>query len=369
LHWYGEIDPNAKRSWLYKDLIPATGVGLLSGQWGTGKTFVALDLAMATTTGMPFAGRTNKRKGGVLYIAAEGASEIPVRLNGFMRTTLKLMKVPFAWLEWCPPLSDRSGREQIEKTVNAGARRMQDEFGVPLVLVVVDTLSAAANFKDENSSAEGQQVMNALASLSKTSGAFVLAVDHLGKAAETGTRGTSAKEAAADVVVACLADRAVAGTIVNTRIAVRKLRAGATGAETPYLLEPVDLGTDEDGDRVTTCKVQWSPATIRAGPASKAERWPPSTRLLRQALIAALRPHGSERPLADGHTVRAVELEKVRHEFYVRSPIDEGDRGKQQDSRRKKFKRAVDAAQAKGLVEVREIDLKSWVWPTDEDDR
>jgi hypothetical protein len=87
--------------------------------------------------------------------------------------------------------------------------------------------------------------------LSRKTGAFVLAVDHFGKAVETGTRGTSAKEAAADCVLALLADRDLAGNLSNTRMAVRKLRGGSTGAETPFALKVVDLGS---GD--TTCIVE-----------------------------------------------------------------------------------------------------------------
>ena len=84
---------------------------------------------------------------------------------------------------------------------------IRERFGLPLVLIIIDTLNAAGNFKDANDAAEGQCIMNRLGELSRQTGAFVLAVDHFGKAVETGTRGTSAKEAAADVVLALLAER------------------------------------------------------------------------------------------------------------------------------------------------------------------
>ena len=54
--------------------VPETGVGLLSGQWGTYKTFIAIDLAGAVMTGNLFAGRAVKRSGGVDF-AAEGAEK------------------------------------------------------------------------------------------------------------------------------------------------------------------------------------------------------------------------------------------------------------------------------------------------------
>src|SRR5262245_4044014 len=39
LYAHGDPDPRPMKSWLIKGLIPAVGHGLLSGQWGAGKTF------------------------------------------------------------------------------------------------------------------------------------------------------------------------------------------------------------------------------------------------------------------------------------------------------------------------------------------
>ena len=82
IFWHGNTYNRVARPALIKDLIPEAGVGLASGQWGAGKTFAVIDLATSVMTGIPFAGREVCRGGGVLFIAAEGASEIPVRLEG-----------------------------------------------------------------------------------------------------------------------------------------------------------------------------------------------------------------------------------------------------------------------------------------------
>jgi hypothetical protein len=82
-----------------------------------------------------------------------------------------------------------------------------------------------------------------------------LGLDHFGKVVETGTRGSSAKEAAADVVLALLADRDLSGTISKTRMTVRKLRGGVTGTETPFDLRVVEIGPGE-----TTCVIDWKPS-------------------------------------------------------------------------------------------------------------
>jgi hypothetical protein len=72
IFWHGKSYERPTRSWLVDELIPQTGQGLASGVWGGGKTFVCIDLAASVMTGTSFAGREVCRRGGVLFIAAEG---------------------------------------------------------------------------------------------------------------------------------------------------------------------------------------------------------------------------------------------------------------------------------------------------------
>jgi hypothetical protein len=349
-----------------KSLLPETGCGLISGQWGTGKTFVALCLALAVMLGTMFAGRLVKRRGGVLFLAAEGASEVPIRLAALTKDSECKGKLPFAWRESCPTLIDQNAVEQLARLAQEAADRMQKEFGLPLVLIIIDTMSAAAGFKDENSSSEGQQAMNVATQLSSRTGALVLACDHFGKAVETGTRGTSAKEGAADVVIACLGEKTQEGKVANLRIAVRKLRADATGAETAFTLQRVNLGVDEDGDPVTTCAIKWSPVTVAPAHEVKGKKWPGSTTLFRACLVTAGQLHGSaQKPLPDGPTVWAVDLEKVCEEFDKRYPLDGENRAKQLAKRRQVFKRSRTDAESRGLIGCREINGTFMLWLED----
>jgi hypothetical protein len=369
LRWHGEADPSINRKWLIKKLLSETGVGLISGQWGTAKTFIAMDLSFSVMTGHPFAGRAVKRKGGVLFIAAEGASEIPIRLAGLVETKLPDHKgrLPFAWAESCPTLLDNNAISALDQIARDAAARMQSEFGVDLVLIIVDTMSAAAGFKDENASAEGQFAMNVLNDLSRRTGALVIACDHFGKMVETGTRGSSAKEAAADVVIACLGEKTQTGHVTSLRIAVRKLRSGATGAETAFSLKIIDMGVDEDGDAITTCVVDWTQVTVGPPPqAAKGKGWPKSTALFRVALVTTLKLHGQYQQVAPvGAPVIAVDLDRVREEFDKTYPVEPGDRTKQLNNRRQQFKRSWTTAQSRDLIGGREIDGKFMVWLTD----
>jgi AAA domain len=150
IFWHGKSYERANRPWLIENLIPETGQGLASGQWGAGKTFAGIDLGASVMTGTPFAGREVGRRGGVVFIAAEGASEIPIRLEGVVNHKLRpnssiaadLDNLPFAWIEECPSLKDETGFERLVAIVLDAAAQMKERFNVDLALIVIDTLSA-----------------------------------------------------------------------------------------------------------------------------------------------------------------------------------------------------------------------------------
>jgi hypothetical protein len=377
IFWHGTEYNRAARSWLVKDLLPERGAGLASGQWGTAKTFAMLDLAASIMTGTPFAGREINRRGGVLFFAAEGANEIPIRLKGVVEQKLRpaalaasaagepmdgdLERLPFAWVEECPSLKDVASFEKLVSIAIAAAEHIKEQFDLPLALIVIDTLSASADFEDANAAAEGQRIMNRLAELGRRTGAFVLAVDHFGKDVATGTRGTTAKEGAADVVLALLAERAVNGTVTNTRMAVRKLRGGLQGIETPFDLKVVGADDDE-----TTCIIDWKPSKAKG--ATIKEKWTKSLKVFRASVTTAIIEHGADiRPFgSEGPLVRAAGLDRVRSEFMAAYPANTDDtadtKQKIADAKRKAFGRAMTLARERDLICSRAIEGIDQVW-------
>jgi hypothetical protein len=236
---------------------------------------------------------------------------------------------------------------------------------------MIDTVIATAGFKksgDEDDAVVGVELTKALKQISQETGAFCLGVDHFGKAAETGTRGTSAKEDNADVVLATLGERSLAGVVSNPRLAVRKVRGGIAGREYAFTTEVKKTGTvDPKGRDITTLKIIWSGQSTTTGASIKDKKdpWTKSLRLLRGVLMNVLAGHGTAlRPYADDPKtqVRAVDKELVRKEFYKDYPADGETHEQRQEAKKKAFKRAINDAQTASLIGVREIDAVQYVW-------
>jgi AAA domain len=245
---------------LIKKLLPRTGAGLISGQWGTFKTTVALDMSVSVMAGTPFAGRfVVKRRGGVAYFAPEGAGGLKSRLDAIAKERGVAGALPFAWCAGCPPLMAPDALDQLARMAKEAARYLKQHFGVDLVLIFIDTIIAAAGYAktgDDNDAAVGQKVMKALSDLSARTGALVLGIDHFGKTVDTGTRGSSVKEGHADVVLALLGERQLNGTITKTCLALRKMRDGPSGLEMPFTPRDIVIGVDEDGEE-TRKVIDW----------------------------------------------------------------------------------------------------------------
>jgi hypothetical protein len=253
------------KSWLIKHLLPKVGHGLLSGQWGTGKTFVICDLAVALPTGQPFLGHLIKRQCGTMLIAAEGEGEVRLRMEAACRHRgLEPDQLPLHWFgEETPKLLQKDAVKTLIAMARQADASLQAEFGLPLGCIIVDTVTAGAGYTQsgaDNDAATGAALMGVLKMVARTLGCFAFAVDHFGKNVEAGTRGTGAKEDAADVIWICLGEKSLSGSVTNTRLAIRKHRGGKQGDEHPFTLrEVVAPEPDEDGEPETTLVVDWQP--------------------------------------------------------------------------------------------------------------
>jgi hypothetical protein len=369
VHWHGEPNNEPLREWLVESIIPKTGTGLISGQWGTYKTFVSKELAGCVIAGQPFAGHAVLRRGGVFFIAVEGQGEVRLRFQAMVDAKiadnlagdLDIAHLPFAWIEACPKLSAPNAVNQLATVIKPIAEAFEQKFRTPLSLIIIDTLTPAAQFKDASDTAEAQHVMTALKTIAHMFQCFVVAVDHFGKDPSTGTRDSSVKESDVDTVLALLGERSLSGEVDNPRMAVRKVRGAATGQVIPFTtrkIEIVDASARRGKIIESTLVIDFAEAAEPAQAARKRERWPKSLSLFKRALDASLEQFGQDiRPFVDGATVHAVTRDRVREEFLASYPADGS------EAKRKAFFRTERDAVTRGLLAVRELGKVQWFWP------
>ncbi len=367
--WHG-IEPalDARRH-LIDDLLLEEGTGLISGQWGYYKTFVGIDLGVSVMTGNPFIRFPVKRQGGVLWFACEGISEVPIRVTAAWEDRGGRGRAPFAWTGSCPPLLERDALPKLIEMIRSAAETMQRDFGLPVVLVIIDTLAKAAGLTKEgqlNDDTTAKIIIKKLSDLGAAVNAACVGIAHFGKDKERGTKGSSGFEDDSETVLAMLGERTIGGVINGPHAVLRKRKGEENGEEFPFTTRRKCIGKNAEGKEIWTLVLDWGKAdeSSAAKPKQQDAGWgKKSLRLLRAALMAVLAERGKQiKPRDDERTVRAVDLEIVRQEFYKSHPAAaDSDADTRRKTREKAFKRAVEEAKDK-LIGSREIEGVVYVW-------
>lgn len=372
LQWHGDAEPEDP-PWLIRNRLPETGKGLLVAQWGMFKTFCALDISAHAIMGWEWTGEPVYRQCGVLCIAKEGSSSIPMRLaalveniidprlEGEPKQKIDTRRLPFTWTSNCPTLLGTGDPLPILRgTAKQAHERFMDKHGLPLGLIWIDTMSAAGGFEDEKDNAEAAQLMGVLGNLSDATGAVVMGIDHLGKNVDAGARGGSAKEANSDFVLALLGTKDLAGNVSDTRMSLRKVREGPTGKEFPFVPKIVDMGEDRHGYPLTSVVINWN--ATRVEPAQRRSARTNSVQILNEALEAATNLHGKMvTPAGETGQVKAVARMHLVKTFEA---TYKPGKNLSDNTKREALRRALGLAG--GLIREEVIDGVAYLWRADD---
>lgn len=224
--------------WTVKHVIPASSIGMLFGGSGTFKSFIALDAGLHVVHGLPWMGRQTKQAP-VLYIAAEGGAGLWSRINAWHRArNLKWGDVPFYVVPAALDLGADSWR-----VVDAA-----QALGVSPGMVIIDTLSQTYA-GEENSANEMAAYLRELGTrFRELWQCTVLLVHHTGHQATERPRGSSAIRSNVDFLLGVFRDeKEMLATLTSVKQKDGELMSDAT-----FALNVVDLGVDEDGDKLTS---------------------------------------------------------------------------------------------------------------------
>lgn len=226
--------------WLIKGVLPEAELVVLYGASGSGKSFLALDMAASLARGLPW--RTKRtRQVPVVYVAAEGAGGFRNRMQAYcVNAGIQLDDLDIGVVHAAPNLLERQDAIDLVKAIKA--------WGEPR-LIIIDTLAQVTPGGNENAGEDMGKVLTHCKRIRERTGAVIMLVHHSGKDAAKGARGWSGLKAAAD------AELEVVREATGRRIKVSKQKDGEDGLEWGFALDTVSLGVDEDGDQVGSCVV------------------------------------------------------------------------------------------------------------------
>jgi putative DNA primase/helicase len=235
---------------LVKGVVPRGSVIWLLGQWGKGKSFVALDLAGHVANGISWHGR-KVRRGKVLYIVGEGNAGMRKRQEAWAKEMR--LDTGVAFMDGPVNLIDAG---QIEELAELIAAERYD-------LAFIDTQHACSGGVDENAANDAALILAAVRELQAVRPELtIVLVHHLGADVVKVGRGSTAYPAAMDVVLQVNAEDP--HTLMT--LTARKVKDIDWLGDISLRLVQVILGEDEDGDPVSSCIVAEAQAEWHDGP-------------------------------------------------------------------------------------------------------
>lgn len=239
-------------SWIIKGILPLADLAVVFGESGSGKSFFTLDLASHIAQGRAYRGKKTS-SGAVAYIAAEGAGGFKNRLRAYAEHhQLDLSTLPLHVLAAQPNFMRRDNVEAVRDAILQLPQRPS--------IIVVDTWAQVTPGANENSGEDMGRALGHARQLHAATGAMILLIHHSGKDATKGIRGWSGLHAAADAEIEITHAKGDPQRVAT----ISKLREGQDQLEMSFRLDVVNLGTDQDGDPITSCVVVPTDQPVRS---------------------------------------------------------------------------------------------------------
>jgi hypothetical protein len=341
---FDRLQPLTKPAYLVKDIIPRTGIVVVWGPPKCGKSFWMTTTMLYVALGWEYRGH-KVVQGAVVYCAFEGQEGYGQRAEAFRQRHLPedADLVPFYLV---------AAQMNLVKDHAALIEAIKLQLGGTIpVAVVLDTLNRSLHGSESEDKDMGAYIQAATA-VREAFNCAVIIIHHCGVAGER-PRGHTSLTGAADAQIAVKRDSA--GYVIAT---VEWMKDGPEGTTIASKLEQVEVGVDDDGDKITSCVV----VPVEDRPAETATRKSTkSGRIFHDAFIEALDTKGQIiRVRGTEPVVKAVNVEDVRPEFYARYVTSEAEPKKRAAAQRQAFRRAI---QNSGQPTWADTTVE-WIWQT-----
>ena len=327
---FNQIRLGTQRRHLIKGLIPRVGLTVMWGPPKCGKSFWIFDALMHIALGWHYRGR-RVQQGPVIYCAFEGQTGIEARVAAFRQRFLHDHQDDVPLFLQSAALDLVRDHQTLIAAIKRQLRKKQP------VALVLDTLNRSIR-GSESSDEDMTRYISAADALRAAFDCAVIIVHHCGIDGSR-PRGHTSLTGAIDAQLAAKRDAAN-----NMTVTVEWMKDGAEGEVIASALEVETVGTDEDGEPITSCVI----VPAKAPPAGKSV--PQKARLALNLLREALDGEGTlgrtNSRVPNG--VKTVPLSLWKSYFFK----GDGTNSDKPDSKRKAFDRAVQKLQEVNAIGV-----------------
>jgi hypothetical protein len=252
LRRFDDLKIGTEPNYLVKGIIPRRGIAVVWGPPKCGKSFWTFDLVMHVALDWPYRER-RVQQGPVVYCAFEGASGYSARAEAFRQRHLAQDHQPIELYL----LTEQIDLAADHRLIIAAIQGQIAEGRKP-ACVVLDTLNRSLA-GSESSDKDMPLYLRAADAICEAFDCVVIIVHHCGIDG-TRPRGHTSLTGAADAQLAVKRDAAN-----NIIVTVEWMKDGPEGETIASRLEAVEIGTDIDGDPITSCVIVPTEATAAIG--------------------------------------------------------------------------------------------------------
>lgn len=235
---------DTRQDYLIKGYLPSASVTSAYGASGSYKSFLAVSWGCHIATGKPWAGRP-VTQGAVIYVVGEGGIGVPRRIRAWEETLNNGSPIDTLYRIDCPIFPASS--ESVQQVIRA-ANDVKAASGMPVRLIILDTLARCFGGSDENAAKDMGAFIQGCDVIKAATEATVLVIHHSGKDQDKGARGSSAFRAALDVEFNVRREGEGDALILSCT----KMKDAEEPPRRAYDLVPVDLYIDNDGDQISS---------------------------------------------------------------------------------------------------------------------
>jgi hypothetical protein len=250
---------------LIRGLLPiGPALGVVFGPPKSLKSFLLAHVGLHIAADRPFCSR-DVQGGAVAYVTSEGVKGVRRRLIAARRAMgIEGQGVPFALVPTMPNLgAGEADRAALQKAISEGLQNV----GVPVRLIVIDTLRRAMPGKSENEQKDVSIVVDNCEALARAFSCLVILVHHSPRSDDQRGSGSNAIDAAADLMWSVVRPDE---SRRNATATVVRYKDGEEGDTWTFELQPAEIGADRDGNAIISCSVEVTTEPERRKPISKA---------------------------------------------------------------------------------------------------